>query len=127
LSTGAAFLLLYRLADKERVALSKIDMGLIAVELLLITLWLVGLATGGAASRAAVAQVFGGPYTAAFWTLVIALGLITPLAAELIEYRHKVVPGRVTAVLVLVGGFALRWIVVFAGQHSGWVAELAQR
>ncbi|UCD25471.1 MAG: polysulfide reductase NrfD [Gemmatimonadota bacterium] len=127
LSTGAAFLLLYRLADKERVALSKIDMGLIVVELLLITLWFIGLASGGAAARAAVWQFFGGPYTAAFWTLVIALGLVTPLVAEIIEHRHKVVPGRVTAVLVLIGGFALRWIVVFAGQHSGWVSELAQR
>ncbi len=127
LSTGAAFLLLYRLADQERITLSKIDMGFIAVELLLIALWLIGLASGGAAARAAVAQFFGGPYTAAFWTLVIALGLVTPLIAEVIEHRHKVVPGRVTAVLVLIGGFALRWIVVFAGQHSGWVSELTQR
>jgi len=127
LSTGAAFLLLYRLADQERITLSKIDMGLIAVELLLIALWLIGLASGGAEARAAVGQLFGGPYTAAFWTLVIALGLVTPLIAEIIEHRHKVVPGRVTAVLVLIGGFALRWIVVFAGQHSGWVSELAQR
>ena len=127
LSTGAAFLLLYRLADQERLTLSKIDMGFIAVELLLIALWLIGLASGGAEARAAVAQFFGGPYTAAFWTLVIALGLVTPLIAEVIEHRHKIVPGRVTAVLVLIGGFALRWIVVFAGQHSGWVSELAQR
>ena len=127
LSTGAAFLLLYRLADQERITLSKIDMGLIAVELLLIALWLIGLASGGAEARAAVGQLFGGPYTAAFWTLVIALGLVTPLIAEIIEHRHKVVPGRVTAVLVLIGGFALRWIVVFAGQYSGWVSELAQR
>jgi len=127
LSTGAAFLLLYRLADQERITLSKIDMGLIAVELLLIALWLIGLASGGAEARAAVGQFFGGPYTAAFWTLVIALGLVAPLVAEIIEHRHKVVPGRVTAVLVLIGGFALRWIVVFAGQHSGWVSELAQR
>lgn len=127
LSTGAAFLLLYRLADQERITLSKIDMGFIAVELLLIALWLIGLASGGAEARAAVAQFFGGPYTAAFWTLVIALGLVTPLIAEVIEHRHKIVPGRVTAVLVLIGGFALRWIVVFAGQHSGWVSELAQR
>jgi len=127
LSTGVAFMLLYRVADHERVLLSKLDMGFITVELALIALWLVGLASGGAAARAAVAQFFGGPYTAAFWTLVIAVGLVAPLVGEWIELRHKLVPGRATAILVLVGGFALRWIVVFAGQQSGWISEFALR
>jgi formate-dependent nitrite reductase membrane component NrfD len=127
ISTGAAFLLLYRLADKERQVLSRIDTGLILVELLVIGIWLIGLASGGAASREAVSLFFGGPYTAAFWTLVVALGLVTPFIGELIEIRHKVVPGRVLAALVLVGGFALRWIVVYAGQYSGWVSDIALR
>ncbi|UCG86688.1 MAG: polysulfide reductase NrfD [Gemmatimonadota bacterium] len=127
LSTAAAFLLLYSIADHERVVLGKLDMGLITIELALIALWLVGLASGGAAARAAVAQFFGGPYTAAFWTLVIALGLVAPLVGEWIELRHRLVPGRATAILVLIGGFALRWIVVFAGQNSGWISELALR
>ena len=127
LSTGAAFMLLYKLADSERQVLSRIDMGLILVELLVIGIWLIGLASGGAASREAVALFFGGPYTAAFWTLVIALGLVTPFVGELIEIRHKVVPGRMLAALVLVGGFALRWIVVYAGQYSGWVSDIALR
>jgi len=125
MSTGAAFILLYKLADSERALLSRIDMGLILVEVALISIWLIGLASGGAAAREAVALFFGGPYTAAFWTLVVALGLVTPFVGELIELRHKVVPGRMTAGLVLVGGFALRWIVVYAGQHAGWVSDIA--
>ena len=127
MSTGAAFILLYKLADSERALLSRIDMGLILVEVALISIWLIGLASGGAAAREAVALFFGGPYTAAFWTLVVALGLVTPFVGELIELRHKVVPGRMTAGLVLVGGFALRWIVVYAGQHAGWVGDIALR
>ncbi len=127
MSTGAAFILLYKLADSERALLSRIDMGLILVEIALIAIWLIGLASGGAAAREAVALFFGGPYTAAFWTLVVALGLVTPFVGELIELRHKIVPGRMTAVLVLVGGFALRWIVVYAGQHAGWVSDIALR
>jgi len=127
LSTGAAFMLLYKLAESERQVLSRVDMGLIVVELLVIGIWMIELASGGAASREALALFFGGPYTAAFWTLVIALGLVTPFVGELIEIRHKVVPGRVLAVLVLVGGFALRWIVVYAGQHAGWVSDIALR
>jgi formate-dependent nitrite reductase membrane component NrfD len=127
LSTGAAFLLLYKLSDVERVQLSRVDMAFITVELALISLWFVGLSSGGEASRSALSLFFGGPYTAAFWSLVVALGLLAPLVGEWIELRQRAVPGRTTAVLVLAGGFALRWIVVFAGQHAGWASEFALR
>ena len=127
LSTGAAFMLLHGLGPGERRWLGRVDMGLIAAELVLIGIWLVGLNTGGAASREAAALFLGGPYTAAFWTLVVALGLVTPLAGEWLEARHRIPPGRVAAVLVLIGGFALRWILVYAGQHSAWVDQVALR
>lgn len=126
LSTGAAFLLLYKLADRERIWLSRLDMGLIAIELVLIALWFIGLASGGAAYREALAVFFGGPYTAAFWTLVVMLGLLAPITGEWLEHRHGAVPGRLTAILVLIGGFALRWIVVYAGQFAD-LTELALR
>ena len=121
LSTGAAFMMLHAIRDDERIALGRADMGLIAVELALLGLWITGLATGGAASREAVGVILGGPFTAAFWTLVVSLGLLAPLAAEWLELRHGAVPGRLAAVLVLVGGFALRWILVYAGQHTNWM------
>lgn len=127
LSTGAAFMMLYRLERREKELLSRVDMGLITVELLLIALWMIGLAAGGAASRAGLHTIMGGPYTAAFWTLVVALGLLTPLIGEWIEHKHSAVPARLTATLVLIGGLALRWIIVYAGQHSGWVTDLASR
>ena len=95
--------------------------------LALLALWMIGLATGGGPSEAALATILGGPYTAAFWTMVVALGLLAPLLGEWLEFRHGAVPGRGTAVLVLVGGFALRWILVFAGQASGWATEIAMR
>jgi formate-dependent nitrite reductase membrane component NrfD len=99
-------------------------MGLISVELLLLALWMIGLATAGAASRGALWAVFGGPYTAAFWTLVVALGLLTPLIGEWIELRHGAIPGRLPAILVLVGGFSLRWILVYAGQFTSWAGNV---
>jgi len=100
-------------------------MALIAVELGILAIWLTGLATGGAASRAAAHAVLGGPWTTAFWTLVVTLGLLVPLAAEGLEIRQGRVPGRVAALLVLLGGFALRWILVYAGQHAGLGESLA--
>jgi len=127
LSTGAAFMLLFGLTDRERVFLGKADMGLIAAELGILSLWIIGLATGGSPSQGALGMIFGGPYTAAFWTLVVVLGLLAPLYGEWIEVKHGAVPGRGTAILVLIGGFALRWILVFAGQATGWVTEIAMR
>ncbi len=127
LSTGAAFMLLFGLKDSERKQLGRADMGLILVEMVLLGLWMMGLATGGAAAQGALGVIFGGPYTAAFWTLVVALGLLAPLVGEWLEFKHDAVPGKGTAILVLLGGFALRWILVFAGQATGWVAEIAMR
>ena len=125
LSTGAAFALLTRVDDGERRVLGRLDMALIAVELALLAVWMMGLATAGAAGQEALASILGGPYTAAFWTLVVALGLVTPLVAEGLEWRHGIPTGRLAAVLVLVGGFALRWILVYAGQHAELVGRVA--
>ncbi len=127
LSTGAAFMLLFGLTDGERKSLSRTDMAFIGIELALLALWMMGLATGGGSSQGALAVIFGGPYTAAFWTLVVALGLLAPLTGEWLEHKHGAVPGKGTAILVLLGGFALRWILVFAGQSTGWITEIAMR
>lgn len=120
MSTGAAYMLLFKLSDGERVLLSRLDMGLIAVEVALISVWLIGLLSGGEAHRAAAHAVLGGPWTTAFWSLVVGMGLVVPFVGEWLEQRGGHVPGRLAAVLVLSGGFALRWIIVYAGQHVGW-------
>lgn len=125
LSTGAAFMLLARLDATERRLLARADLWFIGVELFLLAIWITGLLSGGAASQAAVGTLLGGPYTASFWTLVVAVGLVTPLVAEWIELRRGEIPGRFAAGLVLLGGLALRWVIVFAGQHAGWPANLA--
>ena len=127
LSTGVAFMLLFDLDESERISLGRADMGLIAAELAILGLWMVGLATGGAAAGSALDVILGGPYTAAFWTLVVGLGLLDQLVGEWLEYKHGAVPGKGTAILVLLGGFALRWILVFAGQATGWVTDIALR
>lgn len=127
LSSGAAFLLLFRLKEEERRSLGGLDMGLLAAELVLIALWLIGLVTAGESGLQAGGLLLGGPWTAAFWTLVVGLGLLAPLFGEWLERRHGEAPGRAMAVLVLVGGLALRWILVYAGQHSHWVGDALTR
>jgi formate-dependent nitrite reductase membrane component NrfD len=59
--------------------------------------------------------------------MVVTVGLRAPLTAEWLEHRRGAAPGRFAAVLVLVGGLALRWIIVDAGQAAGWVSDLAAR
>jgi formate-dependent nitrite reductase membrane component NrfD len=109
------------------VQLARIDMGLLILEIGLLGLWFAALASGSAQAQAAVRMFFGGDYTAAFWTLVVALGLMTPLFGEWLERRHGAVPGRAVAVFVLIGGLALRWILVDAGQATTQLAQLGLR
>jgi formate-dependent nitrite reductase membrane component NrfD len=116
LSTGAAFLLLFRLADGERRLLVRLDLAAIGAELVLLALFLVGLATGGAASRAAADLLLGGRFTAEFWTLVVVVGLAIPALLELLEHRLHLRFTLAAPALVLVGGLALRFVLVAAGQ-----------
>jgi protein NrfD len=115
-STGAAFMLLFRLSGEERHAVERWDRVAIGVELALLSLFLVGLATGGGASRQAAALLLGGPFTAQFWTLVVASGLLVPLLLGPVQSRLALRATAVAPALVLAGGLALRWILVAAGQ-----------
>lgn len=116
LSTGAALFLLFPVAEEERKYLVRWDMLAIGLELLLLLLVILGLATGGAAGQAAVGLLLGGPFTAQFWTLVVVGGLAAPALLETLESRFHYRVTAVAPLLVLVGGLALRWILVAAGQ-----------
>jgi formate-dependent nitrite reductase membrane component NrfD len=117
ISSGAALAMLLPVTDDERGFLGRADVHAMWLELALIAFFLVGLGTGGAASRAAADLVLGGPYTAPFWALVVVAGLVVPSAMELLERRLHLAVTAVAPALVLAGGFALRWILVAAGQH----------
>jgi formate-dependent nitrite reductase membrane component NrfD len=116
LSTGAAFLMLFRVSAAERAYLARFDLYAIAAEVALLVLLLVGLSTGGAPAHAAAGLLLGGRFTAQFWALVVVAGLAVPAALELLEARLHLRATAVAPALVLVGGFALRWILVAAGQ-----------
>jgi len=116
LSTGAAFLMLFRLSPEERHFATRWDLLAIGLEVLLLLLFVVGLVTGGAAGKAAAGLLLGGPWTAEFWSLVVVAGLALPVALELMESRLHFRATVVTPALVLIGGLALRFILVAAGQ-----------
>jgi len=117
LSTGAALLMLFRVDEGERHLLARWDLWAIGAELLLLALFLVGLMSGDAASHAAAGLLLGGPFTAVFWTLVVISGLAMPAVLELLETRLRLRATVAAPSLVLLGGLALRVIMVTAGQR----------
>lgn len=116
ISTGAALAMLLRVSPEERAFLARADVHAMGLELALLSFFLVGLVTSGEAGRAAAGMLLGGPFTAPFWALVVVAGLVVPSSLELLERRLHLPATRVAPALVLLGGFALRWILVAAGQ-----------
>ena len=109
---------------------SATDERLIAVELVLIALWMINLATGGREHLEALQTLMGGEYVVRFWVWFVLLGLATPLLLETWELLGKEKTIRALAVisplLVLVGGYLLRQITVDVGQETTWVQYTEQ-
>ncbi len=120
LSTGLALNLLFSKSSEEKHLLGKIDVMAIGAELFLIIHMFMGFLASTEIHIEAAGLFLGGPYTAAFWIFVVVLGLALPAFMELLELRGKILMTKIPAVMVLVGGFLLRYIIVDAGQISHW-------
>jgi protein NrfD len=118
LSTGAAFMLLFKLSKDEQRALVRWDMLAIAAELFFIGLMLISFAGGNHAAQVAGESLLGGEWTAPFWTLVVMMGLVVPLLLETVEIKRRLPLTVVTPVLILIGGVSLRAILLASGQES---------
>jgi formate-dependent nitrite reductase membrane component NrfD len=119
-SAAAAFAHLVTNDPDERALTVRIDNVVLASELGLLALFLFGLLAGSAPQVEAAKLLLGGAFTAPFWTLVIAIGIVIPLFIQILAARHLIQHTPVAPLLVMVGGFALRWILVSAGQVSHW-------
>jgi len=119
-STGAALLMLMPAEDDRKAWLVRWDSVAIAVELGLIASMLLGFLTGGASGQIAAQTLLEGPWTPWFWSVVVVAGLVVPLTLNLTEIRRHVSMTLFSPVLVLIGGFALRFILVASGQQSSF-------
>lgn len=106
-------------------ALVRYDQMFLVAELLFIALLLINLNTSSASHAAAATLITSGPYALAFWLGVVGVGVVLPLAWQALELSHKLPHTVAPAVLVLLGGFILRWVMVNAGQASAIVPALA--
>ena len=121
LSTGAASIILFSRDHEERKTFARIDLLLIAIELFLIVHLFMGFLASTQVQIDAANLFLGGPYTAQFWILVVAMGLILPALLEALELMKYRIPVYIPAILVLFGGIMLRFILAYAGQASRWL------
>ncbi|MBI5029896.1 MAG: polysulfide reductase NrfD [Chloroflexi bacterium] len=114
--------------EEERRLLVSTDMVLIVLEIFMIVPFLLHHALSTQSSASSIELILGGEYTAWFWIGVILLGILLPLFIEAYDLfpvilkegatRYSLVLSGLSAILVLVGGFVLRFVFVYAGQAS---------
>jgi formate-dependent nitrite reductase membrane component NrfD len=97
------------------------DLVFLGIELVLIALLLIGLMTSSASHIAAAQLLTTGTFAPVFWGGVVGAGIVLPLAWQWLEVNYRLPHTVIPAVLVLAGGFALRWVLVNAGQHSAFL------
>jgi formate-dependent nitrite reductase membrane component NrfD len=107
-------------------ALVRADLGFLSAELVLLFLLLVGLATAGTSQQEAALLLVSGSYAVLFWGVIVAAGIVLPIVLQAFEVGHRIPHTVVPALLVLAGGFALRWVLVNAGQASQFVQSAAR-
>jgi formate-dependent nitrite reductase membrane component NrfD len=120
LSSAAAFTHLVARHPEERVLLARSDNAFLAIELVVIVLFLIGLLSASQAHADAARLVLGGPFTAPFWVLVVGLGILVPLVIQSLATAGRIAHTPLGPLFVLLGGLALRFVVVLAGQYSHW-------
>lgn len=98
-----------------------IDAVIIVIELLVISTLIISYALRPTGEIALGAIITGGYYLG-FWIGVVIIGLTLPLILGIMELRNGLskevahLVSWVEPVLVLTGGFILRWVIVYGGQ-----------
>lgn len=129
LATGLGALIvvaLFRQAASGMVdgvgALLPLDALLVAVELAALIGLVASSLLRGDAPEAAALQLLTGPLAAAFWGGVVVLGLIVPLSVDFIcRSSCRLMPAAVGAACTLIGGIALRFVLLMATQRFNLV------
>ena len=100
------------------------DNSFLTIEMVLLGLFLVGQLSSTGTHRMAAALLLSGAYAAVFWVFVVGLGIVVPLILQTLELFGRIGHTLAPSLLVLFGGLALRFILVYAGQQSHWLQTL---
>jgi formate-dependent nitrite reductase membrane component NrfD len=121
LSTASALVHMIAQDRKESEMLAKADNMFLAIELVIIALFFIGLLSSTQVQIQAAMLLLTGPYAAVFWVFVIFMGILVPLLIQSLSVRHIVKHTPVAPIMVILGGLILRFIIVSAGQYSHYV------
>jgi len=127
LSTAAAFVHLIARDSYERVLLAKADNAFLGTELLFIVLLFVGLLSSTRVHMEAAHLLLTGWYAPAFMVFVVGLGIVIPLIIQSLAVQHRIPHTPAAPILVIAGGLALRFVIVYAGQASHWMTGTITR
>jgi formate-dependent nitrite reductase membrane component NrfD len=135
-STGCAALILAlslsrkALDPKQVRLLYTLDVCFITLEFFIVLPYLIHGKLSHLAVQDSLKLILGGPYTIAFWVFFLGTGLLLPLALEVYELapavfgkaalHHNRPLAAGAAALVLLGGYLLRYVFVYAGQISAF-------
>ncbi len=115
--------------NTNKFMIHSIDFTLMVFSIIAVFLFVLGLYVSPRSSVAAVHLIMGGEFTLLFWLLVVGVGILLPLALEVYELiphyivhkelrEHNPWISGVITTSVLIGGFAMRYIVIYAGQMA---------
>ena len=121
LSTASALVHMIAREREESEMLARADNLFLGIELVLIALFFIGLLSSSDVQIKAAMLLLTGPFAAAFWVLVILLGIVVPLFLQNLAVTHRIKHSPVVPLLVIAGGLALRFIMVQAGQYSHYL------
>lgn len=120
--------------SRENVATNKfmihsVDFTLMVFSIIATFLFILGLYVSPRSSAEAVHLIMGGEFTLLFWIVAVGVGIVLPLSLEVyeliphyiehVELRdHNPWISGIITVSVLIGGFTMRYIVIYAGQMA---------
>lgn len=113
--------------NTNKFMIHSIDFTLMVFSIIAVFLFVLGLYVSPRSSVAAVHLIMGGEFTLLFWSLVVGVGILLPLALEVYELiphyiwqvelrEHNPWISGVITTSVLIGGFAMRYVMIYAGQ-----------
>jgi len=120
LSSAAALVHMVARDRSEGELLARADDRFLQAEVVLLTLFLIGLLSATQVHMRAAGLLLGGPFTAVFWVGVVGIGIALPLFIQSLAVSHRIRHTPVAPLLVLAGGLLLRFVIVYAGQASRW-------
>lgn len=121
LSTASALVHMIARNKAESERLARADNLFLTIELVVFALFFIALLSSTEVQIQSAMLLLTGPFAAVFWVFVILMGILIPLFIQNLSVSHRIKHTPVAPIMVIVGGFILRMVLVQAGQYSHYL------